>query len=251
VAKRTYSEVKHDDKFHATLTKWWEKLEPHLLHIGLAAGGVLLLALIWMLVASGSRAANDEPWAERAAIEREEDLTQADRLEKLAALVQKYSGEPVAALTQLEIAQGYNAQGNEKSMPPAYEAEKPEEKTAREAEAKQAYQKAAAAAEQFLADFPEHSLAAVAAFEAGKARLALGEPKAALPHFEKAAASKVLYLAALAQWHAARCHQALGDTESARSAYQRVIDNKQAGFLVAQAQYDLARLDEQPVRDTQ
>jgi len=249
VSKRTYSEVKHDDKFHETLTKFWDKIQPHMLHVGLAAGGVLVLALGWILVAQSGTATQNKPWAERAAI-ADKEIGIEERLEDYAALAKAYQGQPVAAMTQIEIAQGYFGLGNQKSLPPLMEDEKPADAATRKTEAKQAFQKAAAAAEQVIADHPDYSLVELAAFEAGKARFALEEYDLALPHFTAAAASKVLYLSAIAQWHAARCHQALGDVDAARAAYTRVMDNQHADFLAAQAEFDLARLDEKPVRET-
>jgi tetratricopeptide (TPR) repeat protein len=248
VAKRTYSEVKHDDKFHESLARLWGRIEPYMLHVGIAAGAVIVIAAIWMLLVRSESAAKGEPWARHFAIMKQTGVDPEKQIEDYAALASDYEGHPVAAMALIEAAQGYFKLGTDKSLAPPG-AEKPEDKAKRTEEARQFFQKAAAAAEKVLEAYPDYPRSDVAAFEAGKARFALEEHERALPHFEAAAASKVLHLAAQAQWHAARCHQALGNIEAARAAYEHVKDNQHASYMRAQAEFDLARLDEEAVRE--
>ncbi|MFP4055512.1 MAG: tetratricopeptide repeat protein [Candidatus Brocadiia bacterium] len=243
MAKTKYKEAKQDDKFHATLSAAWGKLQPYVLPIGIGAGLILLVAAAWVFLAQRSAARSERPWAERHQLEvatgPEASKTPEEHLEKLADLAREYQGEPAAAIFNLELALNhfrlahlYAGLGSGRG-----------ELDSDAAEGHLA--QAASAAEQFVSDFPDHPLLPLAHLEAGKARMELEQYEAAASHFEQAALSPVPFAAAVARWHAARCYEKLGRLAEAREAYQTLRDTQMAGWVAQLAEYDLARLDRQ------
>jgi tetratricopeptide (TPR) repeat protein len=245
VAKHRYKDVKHPDKFHEALSKAWAKAEPYALPAGIAVLALLVLTGVWVAVARQWTAGREEPWAELFRIQQEAELaqdrvqTEAQRqtatVEKLAALEtlsRENAGRPVAAVALQRLASGYFALA---------EAERTREPDA----SKRHLVRAAEAAEQFLADFPDHGLAPLAAYTAGKARFELDQFNRALQHFQQAQTASVRAVAAFAQWHAARCQEELGQLAAARQAYQSLRNDPWAGWTAEQARWRLAQLDRQ------
>jgi predicted negative regulator of RcsB-dependent stress response len=241
LGKRRYKEVKQDDKFHEALSAFWAKVQPYLVPVGIVAGVILVVAAIWLFIVRRQAPGRDAPWAKLYEITKppqgEAAKTPEEQLEELAEFAREHQREPVAARALFDLARRHFSTGALRR------------ETDLDA-ARAHFEKSASFAEQLTADFPEHHLVAVAYFEAGKARLELGQYEEATPHFERAAQARVSpYLAALAQWQAARCYQELGDFEKARQALEAVRENQMAGWVAQQAEFQLAQLDrQQPYR---
>lgn len=241
MGKMKYSEVKHEDKFHEILSSVWGKLEPYTLSAGLAAIALLAIAAVWMVVARHHTATGEKPWIER--FEIGERIGRSDKLDdeekakellgELTALARTYQGQPAAAITLLEVAQSHLALGRR------------HDGTASK-DSREHLEKAAQAAEQFVADFPDHPLVALAHYEAGKARLDLAQYEGAADHFEQARKSPIAFLAALARLHEGRCYEKLGRLDKARQAYEAVRDDKMAAWCADQAEFHLTRLRRTP-----
>lgn len=244
-----YSEVKHDDKFHEALSHAWDKMQPYALHVGIAAGLVLALAAVWMVVARRDTSSAERPWAERYAISRryidafdEENSAEQSRklLGELDAFVDEHRGTSAAAITLLEVAQQHLNHAEDARL---HDADKADDDLKR----------AAKAAEQFVADYADHPLLPVAQFTAGKARLDLEEYAKAGEHFARAAAATdVPFLKTLAQLHEALCHEKAGEVAKARAAFETVRDSKgpdgQPTWCAEQADYHLTRLRREPAQ---
>jgi len=237
-----YSEVKHPDKFALTLSKLWAKSERVVIWCGLAMGCALAVIIVWIVAARLFGGRSDAAWEERVKLAEEaselsrDDLKSGETLlAKMSDLARNYQGDPAAALTLLELAQGHLATAE------ARQADAPKE-------AKEHLEKAAAAAEQFVADFPNHRLVALAHYAAGKARLDLGEAERAAAHLDKASQSDIPALATLAQWHAAYCHRQLGRVDEARAIYERIRLDPMAGWCAEQADFALAELGRLPAK---
>ena len=241
MAKTKYSEVKHEDKFHEALSRAWERIEPYALRAGIAVGALLVAAAAWLYVAQRRTSSQEQPWAERFEIGRRyADLEGDDAIEQttkllaeLEAFAQKHQGRPVAAVTLLEVARAHLGLADaERAKDPDAAAEH--------------LQRAAAAAEQFIADFPDHPHIAHAHYDAGKARLDLGKHAQAAAHFERAMESDVEFLAALARLQAGLCYEKLGELAKARMAFEAARDSKGADdrptWCAEQAEHHLARL---------
>ena len=245
MAKHRYSEVKHPDKFAEALSAFWSKIERYIVPIGLVTLVLLAVATIWIVVSRRYTASSQRPWDQRFQLAEEfQKQAQEGReakadglLGKMMALAKDYQGRPVAAITLLEASESYLRLGESR----------------REENAKGAqedFERAANAAEQFLADFPSHPLAPLAHYDAGRARLALGEYERAARHFEGAAQSRIRFLAVLAQLDGALCYQKLGRLDDARRLYETLRDDQTAGWCAEQAEFELAQLGRQPAKDT-
>ena len=243
-----YSEVKHEDKFHEALSNAWHRVERYVLPVGIGVLVVLGLAAVWMAVARHRTSGADRPWAERfelgqryADVDEEDSKEQTRKLlAELGSLIDKHRGEPVAAITLLEVAQSHLG------LASAERDENPDAATDH-------LKRAAKAAEQFTADFADHPLLALAHYEAGKARLDLKQYERAAQHFEDAhERSDTPFLKALARLQAGLCYEQRGEVDKARQAYEAVRDNKGADgrrtWCADQAEYHLARLRRQPPR---
>jgi len=241
VAKRTYSEIKHPDKFAEALSNAWERVEPYALRVCLGAIGLLVLAGVWIALSRRGAARAEEPWAEHFEIARDfadagaesADARDEQLATKMADLVAKYPAKPIAAITLLELTQWNFRRAT----------------TRRRDDAKAArglFEDAANAAEQFIADFPDHRYLTLACFEAGKARLELGEYERAAQHFGQASQSLMRYLAVQAKWHRAFCLEKLGRADEARPIYETLRDDPTAGWCAEQAEFQLAQLGQQP-----
>jgi len=241
-----YSEVKHPDKFAEALSTLWQKSEWYVVRAAIGMGAVLLVVGAWLGASSLFVGRGDESWAERFRvveeamrdIQEDPETVSANLLAKMDAFVAEHRGDPAAAITLLELAQGHQRRAA------GLRDEKPKE-------AREALLKAANAAEQFLADFPAHRHVATAQYEAGKARLELGEWERAAEHFEKAAASPVPALAVLAKWHAGYCYERLGRVEQARLKYEELRVDRTAGWCAEQAEFALAQLGRRPPKAPQ
>lgn len=243
-----YSEVKHDDKFHEALSKAWDRMQPYALHAGVAVGVVLVVAAVWMAVARHRTSSADEPWAERHTISRRfldaVDETNSEEqsrklVAELEAFVETRRGSPAAAITLLQMAQRQLDLADN---------ERPRDAT----KAKEHLARAAKAAEQFVADFPDHPLLPYAHFTAGKARLDHEDYTEAAKHFAAAEATEVAFLKALTQLHKGLCYEKLGQLDQARAAYTTVRGSKgpkgQPTWCAEQADYHLARLRGEPAK---
>jgi tetratricopeptide (TPR) repeat protein len=250
LAKQRYKDVKHPDKFHEGLSAAWAVVEPYALPVGIAVFVLLIVAGIWVVVARQWAARRDAPWAKdfeihrrandaAAEAETNEDLEKAAQqaLADIDALAREYQRRPVAAVALIKLSRGHFGLGHRS-------------RTRDPKSASEHFKKAAEAAEQFLADFPDHGLHAIAAYNGGRARLELGEHQRAAEHFERAQTSAVSSLAAIAQWHAARCYEHLGRTDSARRAYQALRNNPWAGWCAQQAEWRLSQLESRPAKGT-
>ena len=236
-----YSEVKHEDKFHEILSHAWTKVERYAVPAGFGVLALLVIATIWIFLARHHIATGEKPWTERFEIGERianddtlDDDKKADALlAELTAFAHTYQGKPAAAITLLELAQTHLALAKPQGgQPPQSQREHLE--------------KAAQAAEQFAADFPNHTLIALAHYEAGKARLDLGQHDAAADHFEQARGSTIAFLAALARLEAGRCYEKLGQLDKARQAYEAVRDDKMGAWCADQAEFHLTRLQRTP-----
>jgi tetratricopeptide (TPR) repeat protein len=237
-----YKDVKHPDKFAEALSNAWTKVEPYVIPAGITILVVIAIAFVW--VTFGQRWANrhEAPWAKAFEVQRtataavanaqtDEARAQAEEkaLADLGAVAHEYARRPVAAVALLDLAQGHYRLGDR-------------DRTDKPDASRDHFQKAAAAAEQFLADFPDHGLAAVAAYEAGKARFELRDYARALEHFLKVQAPAFPSFVALAQWHAARCYEHLGQADAARRIYEALRNDPWAGWCGQQAQWRLTQL---------
>ena len=237
MGKKKYSEVKHADKFYEALSAWWLKVEPHAWLIAIAMTGLLLVVAVWLGVSHYYTARHDRPWVrlfelkESASARSDEgaEPNAPQALDKLAGLAAEYQGRPVAAMALLDLTERQFdvAAGQQEDDPKAAAAH---------------FKRAAGAAEQFIADFPDHPLLGLAEYQAGKARFALKEYDRAAEHFDKARAAGIGFLAVLAGWHAGRCYEHLGRVDEARRAYEAVRDNRAAGWCGELAESRLAQL---------
>jgi len=240
-----YSEVKHADKFAEGLSAVWHRLERYILPALIVAGACLVLTVAWFVVARLFGGSGEAAWEERfelaqeaAARAKDEPEGGSDKLlDRMSAFVQKHQGAPAAAVTLLELAQGHNRRAA------ALRDESP--KAAREH-----LQKAANAAEQFIADFPDQRPAAlaIAHYEAAKARMELGEWERAADHYEKATAAGLPALAAMARWQAGYCYEQLGRLDQARLKYEELRADPAAGWCGEQADFALAQLGRRPAK---
>lgn len=232
-----YSEVKHPDKFAEALSRLWQKVERYIAPAGIAMAVGLLAVAAWLVASRVFADRSDRPWEDRYRLAEEFAGSARDDgervseplLAKLGDFVQQHRGRPVAAITLLELAQGHLLRAA------ALRDDKP-------SDARGHLQKAAAAAEQFVADFPAHPQIALAHYQAGKARLELGEWERAAERFEKASTSQVAALAALAKWQAGYCYEQLGRLEEARMKYEELRMDPLAGWCAEQAEFALAQL---------
>jgi len=236
VGKHRYSEVKHPDKFIEALAGLWKRVERYVVPASIAAVVVVVGIGIWLCVARHYAALLERPWEERFEIMQAMLAQQggpADRREeylgKLKELAAKYRGKQVAAVTLLEVSQGYLALASQKRLVDRKGAER-------------LLRGAAEAAEEFIADFPGHRYAALAHYQAGVAWLDLGETEKAARHFEQATRSPIRYLATLARLHLANCRERLGEYAEARRLYEALRDDPSAGWCVDQARFHLAQL---------
>jgi len=235
VAKHRYSEVKHPDKFIETLAGVWKKIERYAIPASIAAVVIVVGIGIWILLARHYATVLERPWEERFEImsemiaHRGEPEGQETYLGKLAEFASRHRGKPVEAVTLLEVAEGYLGVAARKRLSDAEAAQR-------------LLRKAAEAAEQFIADFPDHRHVALAHYQAACAYLDLGDLEKAAKHFEHAAASPIRYLATLARLHLANCRQRLGDYDEARRLYQALRDDPNAGWCGDQARFQLAQL---------
>ena len=243
---KKYSEIKHADKFYEALSKYWAKVERYVWPAGIVMGVLLVVVAVWLLFGGQAGSRGDQAWARLFEIreafrpETEESLERvsAQSIEKLASLAKEYQGRPVAAVALLYLTQGNygmavaKREENLKALTPEI-MKFVQDRFTRSAEA----------AEQFVADFPKHSLVGLAQYDAGKARLELGDIERAADHFAKANESNtVAFLKVLAGWHAARCYENLGQLDKARQAYEAVRSDRMAGWCADLAEFRLARL---------
>jgi len=245
---KKYSEVKHEDKFHEALSNAWDRVEPYALPVGIAVCVLLLGATAWLFISQYQTSSLEKPWAERFEIGRRyADTDEANAKEQtkrllaeLEAFVQKHQGTEVAAITLLEIARTHLTLADiERGKDPDA--------------VRDHLKRAASAAEQFIADSPSHPHLAQACYDAGKARLDLGEHERAARHFEEAQQkTDVVFLAALARLQAGLCYEKLGETDKARQAFEAVRDSKgpddRPTWCADQAEYHLARLRRAPTK---
>jgi len=232
-----YRDVKHADKFAETLSALWVKAEPYVIRAGTVLGVATAAVGLWLLASSLFGGRGDTSWEarfemiEKATRDAPSDPEAAGSrmLAKMDEFAAEHRGEPAAAITLLELAQGHQRRAA------ALRDDKPQE-------AREELAKAAGAAEQLLADFPDFRHAATAHYEAGKARLELGEWERAAEHFEKAATAPIPSLAALAKWHAGYCYERLGRLAQARLRYEEVRADTAAGWCAEQAEFALAQL---------
>jgi tetratricopeptide (TPR) repeat protein len=246
MGKHKYSEVKHPDKFAETLDKVWQKAQPYVLPIGILMAIALVLAIGWLILSRHFGGRTDRQWA--GLFEASKGLTAEsdDPLEpvnekalgKLAAFANQFRAQPAAALALWEVAQEEFRLAD---------ARRDEDADA----AKKHLEKAAEAAERFIADFPNHPYVAFAQYEAGKARLELGDPERAAKHFKQAREAKLRYPAVLAQWHEAFCYEQLGRLDEARRIYESLRDDQTAGWCAMQAEFQLAQLGRAPAKGPQ
>jgi len=242
---KKYSEVKHEDKFHEALSHGWERVQRYVVPAGIAVLAVLVAATVWMFIAQHRTSGRERAWAERFEIGHryatnlpDDEAEAKEQTRKLLAeledFARKHQGRDAAAITLLEVARTHLAlaggeQGKDDSA------------------AKDHLQRAAAAAELFLEHYPGHPYAAAAHYDAGKARLDLGNTEEALTHFDAARqGSDVAFLRALAGLQAGLCYEKLGRIDKAREAFETVRDSKgpddRPTWCAQQAEYHLARL---------
>ena len=281
--KHRYKDTKEDDKFHAVLAGTWARIEPYALKIGIGLAVVLVVAIVWMLIASHLAKRADRPWARRFEIHQETraprpperggaqgearaspeekaefEKTRLELQEKcsngLTELASEYKGDSVAAITLLDLSGLGSTIGKAKRSTDA-------------AGAASHFLRAAEAGEQFLADFPDHLLLGIAANNAGKARLELADVQhhaaaaedakanfeAAAQHFQMAAqrfqqdpGDRCPYLVAFARFHEALCYEFLQRPDEARRLFEEVRKDAMAGWFAQQAQFHLIQLDRQP-----
>jgi len=241
-----YSEVKHPDPFVAGLAEFWRKGEPYIIRAGIVSAIVVVGIAVWFGVSEFFTGRGDRPWEERFKL-AEEFATKAQSdpeavgdklLEKMGEFTREHQGQPAAAVTLLELAQWQLRTGVSRRD------EKPKEARAH-------FEKAAAAAEQFVADFPRHRHVGLAYYEAGKARMELEEWERAVQHFEKATESPVHIVAALARWGAAYSYEQLGRLDQARDRYEALRVDPLAGWCTEQAEFALAQLGRTPPKAPQ
>ncbi|MBL7222709.1 MAG: tetratricopeptide repeat protein [Candidatus Brocadiae bacterium] len=248
MSKHLYKDVKHPDKFHELLSHAWARMEPYALQAGIAVLALVAVATVWFVVARQRAASLEKPWAQAFDIQRRASdalataRTDADRetieeqvLADLAALAREQARRPVAALALIELSQAQFRRGHLR-------------RTQDPDAARDRFRAAAEAAEQFLADFPNHGLRALAAYNAGKARLELREYPRAVQHFQQAHDAPIRSLAALARWHTARCQERLGQLDAARQAYEALRNDPWAGWCAQQAQWRLSQLQSRPTQ---
>jgi len=241
-----YSEVKHPDKFAEALAAIWGRCERFALPAGIAMAVGLAAIILWLVGTRLFAGRGDAAWHERFELAQEAAAAARDSgqgvtdelLAKMADFVRRHPRHPAGAVTLLELAQGHMRRAA------MLRAEKPDE-------AKAHLEKAASAGEQFVADFPDHRYVALAHYEAGKARFDLGQWERAAEHFEKASASQVPTLAALAKWQAAICYEKLGRIEPARLKYEELRVDPLAGWCAEQAEFALAQLGRRPAEPKQ
>lgn len=241
-----HSEVKHPDKFAETLSALWAKSERYIVRIGIGMGIGTLAIAVWFGISSLLAGRSDRPWEQRFQLAEEAERQAQDDpeavsdkfLAKMDDFAHDNRGEAAAAVTLLELAQGHARRAA------SLRDEKPKE-------ARDHLQKAAGAAEQFIADFPDHRHVATAQYEAGKARFDMGEWERAAEHFEKAAASQVPSLVAMAKWHAGYCYEQLGRLDQARRKYEELRNQPLAGWCAEQADFALAQLGRRPPKAPQ
>lgn len=237
MGKMRYSEAKHDDKFHEALSAAWERAEPYLLPVGIAVGALLVVIAVWMVASRYHTATGEKPWIER--FDLSQQLAQSDEpdpeaqatrvLDALNTLVKNYQGHDAAAITLLELAQGHLGLASARSS------DDPKAATSH-------LEQAAQAAEQFIADHPDHPLVPLAHYDAGKAHLDLGHFDPAADHFERARATRITFLAALARLQAGLCYEKTGQLDKARQAYQALRTDATAAWCAEQAEFHLAKL---------
>jgi tetratricopeptide (TPR) repeat protein len=255
VGKRKHSEIKHADKVHEALTAFWAKLDPYVWPGAIVMGVLLALIGLWLLF--GSRSSSGErAWADLFEIRdtympRGEEATVLEfdqnartYVDKLAALTNDYRGRPVVAVALLDLAQACSGLGGglreRNSVTPDLT---PEEREQNDKAAHDLFVRAAQAAERFIADFPRHTLLALAYYEAGKARYELGEYAPAAEHFDQARARfATAFPKALAAYHAGRSYERTGHIEKARRAYEAVREERLAGWCGDLAEFRLAQL---------
>ncbi len=236
-----HRDVKHADKFAETLSAIWVKIEPYVIRVGVVVGLGVAAVGLWLLASSLFGGRGDTSWEARFQMIEEAtreapadpEAAGAKMLAKMDEFAVEHRGKPAAAITLLELAQGHQRRAA------SLREEKPKE-------AREELAKAAGAAEQLLADFPDFRHAATAHYEAGKARLELGEWERAAEHFEKAAAAPIPSLAALAKWHAGYCYEQLGRLAQARLQYEELRVDPMAGWCAEQAEFALAQLGRRP-----
>jgi tetratricopeptide (TPR) repeat protein len=225
------------------LSAAWEKAQPYALLVGLAAVGILALASIWIALSRHYAARADRPWEEHFEIARELADAGDDReervrrfFEQMEGLADTYRGRAVASVALLKLAQGHARRAAD------LRSEDPDA-------AKEHLEDAADAAEQFVADFSDHRHLALAYYEAGKARLELGEYERAADHFAQATRSPIRYLQVLAKWHRAFCYEQLGRLDEARRIYEAIRDDQTAGWCADQAEFQLTQLGRWPRKE--
>lgn len=236
VGKHRYSEIKHPDRFIEALAGLWKKIERYVVPASIAGVVVVVGIGVWVYVARHYASLLERPWEERFAIMQEMIAGRGeaqDRREeylgKLEELASKHRGGPVAAVTLLEVSQGYLSLAAQK-------------RSRDEAAARRLLQAGADAAERFIAEFPDHRHVAVAHYQAGCAWLDLGEYAKAAAHFQRAARSPIRYVATLARWHLAYCREELGEYAEARRLYEALRSDPGAGWCADQAQFRLTQL---------
>ncbi len=244
-----HSEVKHADKFAEVLHAVWEKVERYVVRVGLVVTAGVIVFGAWLLISHLFAGSSDQAWedhfqlvrdlsAEAAKAPEDSDAVADRYLVKLREFVDTHRGDPAAAIALLELAQGHARRAA------ALREEKP-------TEARKQTEEAAGAAERFIADFPDHRDIAIARYEAGKARLELGEWERAADHFEKAAGSKIPLLDAMARLMAGYCYEQLGRLDQARLTYEKVRVDPLAGWCAEQADFALAQLGRRPAKPPQ
>jgi len=215
--------------------------------VGIVMVGVALVAGLWVAFSGlfGGRA--ERSWEERFQLAEEaaKALDTTERLGdsllvKMKEFTQKHQGTAAAAVTLLELADAENRRAE------GLRDEKPKD-------ARGAFEKAASAAGQFIADFPAHPDVALAEYAAGRARLGLQEWERAAEHFEKASRSQVAALAALARLQAGYCYEQLGRLAQARLKYEELRSEplELAGWCAEQAKFALAQLGRRPSKPPQ
>jgi len=246
VGKHRYRDVKHADKFIETLSEYWAKAEPYVIRVGIVMGVAIVAVGLWLLGTRLFGDRSDASWEERFQMMEEAvhnapadpEAAGSKILAKMDEFAAEHRGEPATAVTLLELAQGHERRAA------GLRDEKPKE-------AREELQKAASAAEQLIADFPGFRHVATAHYEAGKARLELGEWERAAEHFEKAAAAPIPSLAALAKWQAGYCYEQLGRLAQARLKYEELRVDPAAGWCAEQAEFALAQLGRRPPKAPQ
>lgn len=231
-----HSDAKHPDKFIESLAGLWHKSERYVIRAGIVMIAVIVIAGAWLALSSLFAGRSERPWEERfqlaefaAKAQEGPEGIGPSLFEKMKDFAQRHQGTPAAAITLLELAEAENRRAE------ALASNQPKDSRA-------AYERAAAAAEQFIADFPAHPEAALGYYAAARARMGLGEWERAAEHFERAARSPVLALGALAKLQAGYCYERLGRVAQARLKYEELRAERLAGWCADQAEFALAQL---------